>query len=276
MDMKQTKVVALFGLGILVAGCSSLDVNYKARLDAQLNIEKVYAEVERQKALAEQARFNAMAKIGETGDQTAKTVAVLALAMSGQKGSNDTVRQAQPLPNYESPGDTALKWVSVILPPVSNLTTGFFGYKLGVTQSNNNAATTIAGYNTFGSIANAGFNTAGNIANAGLNTAGNIADSGFKTTSTIAGMIQAPQPNITIGGDGIIGSGTMTTLSGTGVIGAGTYTGPVTRTCTGGNGAGGGAGAPGGSGGGGGTSAGGNGGSGGGGGNAAPGGSANC
>lgn len=234
--MKHLKLVSIVTLGVVVAGCSTLDPNYKARVDAQLAIERAYADVEKQKALAEQARFAAMSKIGETGDNTAKAVAVMALAMVGQGSSANQPRQAQPLPHFETPGETALKWASVLMPSVTNLGAGYFGYRLGVTQSNNNASTTIAGYNSFAGIASSGFNAAGTIATAGFNTAGQI-----------AGNIQAPQPNITIGGNGVIGSGTMsTTLSGTGVLGNGTYTGPVSRNCTGGPGAAGGNGAAGG------------------------------
>lgn len=54
----------------------------------------------------------------------------------------------------------------------------------------------------------------------------NTAIAGFNSNVQIAGQIQAPAPNIT--------------LSGTGVIGSGTYTGPVTRTCNGGTAAAGG------------------------------------
>ena len=74
---------------------------------------------------------------------------------------------------------------------------------VGIVQSNNMAATTIAGYQTFGLMG------------------GQIRDAG------VAGYpyVQAPQANQTW------------TLSGTGVLGSGSYTGPVTtttRTCTGG------------------------------------------
>lgn len=241
--MKQAKLAVLVTLGLAVTGCASLDENYKARMDAQLNIERAYADVERQKALAEQARFAAMGKIGESGDQMAKAVAVMALAMAGQSNGANQVRQPQPLPNFESTGDKALKWAAVLAGPLTNVASGYFGYKLGVAQSDNNAATTIAGYNSFSNIASSGFNAAGTIAT-----------SGFNTTSQLGSFIQAPQPNITIGGNGVIGSGTMsTTLSGTGVLGSGSYVGPVTRNCTGGAGASGGNGAAGGLGGAGGT-----------------------
>lgn len=253
------KLIAAATFGVFVTGCATVDPNFKARVEAQVTIEKAFAEAEKEKARAEQARYLAMQKIGETGDQTAKAVAVMALAMGAGGSKSEQTRTPQPLPAYETDGDRVLKWASVLMPSVTNLGAGYFGYRLGVAQSNNNAATTIAGYNSFSSIANSGFNATTNIANAG-----------FSTASQLGSYIQAPQPNITIGGNGVIGSGTMsTTLSGTGVLGNGTYTGPVTRNCSGGNGAPGGNGAAGGNG----TT---NGGAGGVGGAGAPGGAANC
>lgn len=261
----NVKLVTVAVMGALVAGCSTMDANYKARLDTQLAIERAYADAEKQKALAEQARFNAMAKIGESGDQTAKAVAVMALAMGAQSNATSQTRQPQPLPQFETGGDKALKWAAVLAGPLTNIASGYYGYRLGVAQSDNNAATTIAGYNSFSNIATSGFNATTGVATAG-----------FNATSQLGSFIQAPQPNITLSGTGVVGSGSMTTLSGTGVLGSGTYTGPVTRTCAGGSGAAGGNGAVGGLGGGVGNDGTSNGGMGGNGGAAAPGGAANC
>ena len=78
---------------------------------------------------------------------------------------------------------------------------------VGITQSNNSAATAIASYGAFQGMG-------AQIAAAGT--------AGYQ-------YVQAPAANVT----------TTTTLSGTGVIGSGTYTGPVTtatnpspRVCT--------------------------------------------
>jgi hypothetical protein len=136
-------------------------------------------------------------------------MAVMALAvLGGVSGAAVSVPQgpSQMPPPPESNSDKALKWASVLAGPVVALGTGYFGYKLGVAQSDNSAATTIAGYNTFGQIANAG----------------------FTSNSVIAGQIQAPQPNITLSGTGVIGAGTMTST---------TNTNSFNRNCTGGNGA---------------------------------------
>jgi len=200
---------------IALAGCATSGVSkdYAAQLEAAASVQRAYAD-------AEKARFNALSDIAKAGDATTRTAAVMALALGGNVAQKGEFKLPSP---PESDGDKAYKWAALFAGPVTNIASGYFGYKLGVTQSNNATTATVAGYNTFGSIANSGFATAGNIATAG-----------FGSAATIAGNIQAPQPNIT--------------LSGTGVIGAGSYSAPAnsnntTRTCTSGAGNGGGGGA---------------------------------
>jgi len=96
------------------------------------------------------------------------------------------VAQPTPVPQIpESSSDKAYKWTALFAAPVTNLASAWFGYSLGKTQSNNAANTTIAGYNTFGLMAT----------------------QGFRSNTDIAGMIQAPQPNYTLSGAGVIGDG---------------------------------------------------------------------
>jgi uncharacterized membrane protein YgcG len=212
----------------LLGGCATTNKDYLALLTAQQAVAVQNAE-------AAKARFNAMSQIAQTGDASSRTAAVMAMAMVQTPHVN-----LPPPPESE-----AFKWASIILPSVTNLGTGFFGYRLGVAQSNNNRDITVAGYNTFGTMATSGFAAVQNTATAG-----------FNSNAQLGSFIQAPQPNIT--------------LSGTGVIGSGSFSAPVTttttttsnsnnRNCTGGSGSGGGfggngttagAGAPGGSGGG--------------------------
>jgi len=230
------KVFAI-GCLALLTGCAS-SKEYASYLAAHQAAHEA-------KASAEKARYAAIAEIAKTSpDASARTAAVMALAMGKSEG-----QVAPPAP----PQNEVLQWASVLVPTLTNIATAGFSYRAGVVASNNSRDVTVAGYQTFGSMANSGF--------AAIN---NTASAGFTANRDIASMIQAPQPNVT--------------LSGTGVIGSGSYTAPVTtnsnnttRTCAGGNGAAGGAGAPGGASGDAGT--GGNGAAGGGG---AAGGSANC
>lgn len=196
--MKQA--AALLALAVL-SGCASTNKDYVALLTAQQAVAVQNAE-------AAKARYQAMAQIAQTGDASSRTAAVMAMAMVQ-------------IPHVQLPAppeNEAFKWASILLPAVSNLGTGYFGYRLGITQSNNAAATTIAGYNTFGSMATAGYAALGSTASAGFAANTGVATAGFNSASTIAGFIQAPQPNIT--------------LSGTGVIGSGSYNAPVTTTTT--------------------------------------------
>ena len=223
----------------LLAGCTSMDKQYAAHLAAAQSIAQA-------NALAAQEKVKQMGEIARTSqDPSAKTAAVMAMAFI------QAPQAAIPAP----PESQALKWAAVLMPTLTNLGMGFYNYRLGVTNSDNAAATTIAGYNTFSNMASSGYAAITGTASAGFAANTGVATAGFGAASNIAGMIQAPQPNVT--------------LSGTGVIGSGSYSAPVTttttrnsnnttRNCQGGGGAGGGgggsgeisgAGAPGGSGG---------------------------
>jgi hypothetical protein len=195
------------------------------QIEAYSSGQRANADIAKAKADAERARYEAIAEIGKTGDATAKVASVIALALGNGSAASSAQPSSQPLPQLpESDSDKAFKWASLIAGPLTNVAQGFFGYKLGVTQSNNQTAMSIANTNAFASTAAAGFGASQSIASSGFGAAGNIASAGFNSTTSIAALIQAPAPNLT--------------LSGTGVIGSGSYTAPITttttRTCTGG------------------------------------------
>ena len=184
------KILLIPAVAIL-AGCTSMDKQYAAHLAAAQSIAQA-------NALASQEKVKQIGEIARaSADPAAKTAAVMALAFV------QTPQSQLPPP----PESQALKWASVLLPAVTNLGAGYFGYRLGVVNSDNAAATTIAGYNAFSSMAGSGY--------AAIN---GTASAGFAANAGIAGFIQAPQPNIT--------------LSGQGVIGAGSFNAPVTTTTT--------------------------------------------
>jgi hypothetical protein len=205
--MITKKILAsIVGLAFLAGCATGADPNYLARLDAQRQVDAIYAQARVKESEAKVAQMVALQKIGETADPQSRQMAVMALAVLGNGGVSAPQGPMQmPMPP-ETNGDKALKWAAILAGPLVALGTGYYGYRLGVAQSDNQASTTIAGYNTFGQIATSGFNS----------------------NAAIAGQIQAPQPNIT--------------LSGTGVIGAGAYTHTPTtntnsfnRNCNGGN-----------------------------------------
>lgn len=102
-------------------------------------------------ANAEVKRANAAAisAIAQNGGETAKAMAVMMLALNNGPST---------LP-VEPPRDQALQWASVLVPSATAIFSGYFGYRLGVTQSNNQASTTQASYGAMNSIANTGFGT---------------------------------------------------------------------------------------------------------------------
>jgi hypothetical protein len=85
------------------------------------------------KADAEKERYKALLSIANSGDTTARVAAVIAL-QSGQQA-------AQPVQRIEAPttiGDTALKWVSVLVPSLTNLYSIGKSTDVAITNSNNN------------------------------------------------------------------------------------------------------------------------------------------
>lgn len=216
------KILAIAVL-LLLTGCAT-SKEYASYLAAHQAAHEA-------KASAEKARYAAIAEIAKnSADPSARTAAVMALAMG--KSESQVVPPAPPQ-------DKVLQWASILMPTLTNIATAGFSYRAGVVASNNSRDVTIAGYNTFGTMASSGFGALQGVASSGFNANADIAAAGFNSASTIAGFVQAPQPNIT--------------LSGTGVIGSGSYTAPVTttttttsnsnntnRTCAGGNGANGG------------------------------------
>ncbi len=169
---------------MLLGGCAT-----DAYHLAQIKQLEVYREVEAARAQAYAHKYDALAQYARTGDSHAQIAAVLAL---------NAERPVQlPPPVLSSPSDDVFKWASLIVPSAANLVSVGFGYKLGVTQSNNSTLQALGSYGAIASVAGAGFNA----------------------VSTIGGQIQAP-----------VGASTVTTynLNGTGVLGSGTYT----RNCS--------------------------------------------
>jgi hypothetical protein len=211
MTLNTGRNLLLAFVALMLSACASepLNPNYAAQLNAYALAERAQADIAQARVDIETTRALALADIARSAtDPNTKSLAVFALAMAGKDGAASAPAQRAALPMApESQGDKAYKWAAMLAAPIMGITQGYYGYKLGTTQSNNAAATTIAGYSAFSDIAGAGF-----AANSALGNAG------FGAASNIAGLIQAPAPNIT--------------LSGTGVIGSGSYSAPITTTTT--------------------------------------------
>jgi PBP1b-binding outer membrane lipoprotein LpoB len=201
-----------------------------------------YAEAQKAQAQAQAAKYAALAEIAKMGDTTAKVAAVMSI---NGFGNGQQQQQINPPRHW---ADYALSFTGALLPVVgqvyavnkqsavaiaqsNNATT------LGIAQANSNRDVQTATSTAFVSMANTGFKATSDIAASGFSSAsasasagftaiGNTATAGLTAATAIAGKIQAPQPNITLSGTGVIGNGTytQTTMSGTGVLGTGTYT----------------------------------------------------
>jgi hypothetical protein len=120
-------------LSFALVGCQT--AGYQQYADAMARIAEANAEVAREQARA----MKDLAQFG--GDQTTRAIAVVMLALGSQQNKQQV--QLQP------PQNEALQWAQVVLPSVVSLGLGWWGYKLGIHQSDNQANTTIASYNAF-------------------------------------------------------------------------------------------------------------------------------
>jgi hypothetical protein len=176
--MKRAAWVCL--VAMLLPGCSTTQAYQQYALAIQHAAEaRSAAQVEQSKAIMQLAM---------SGDATTKTVAVMLLAM--QAGAKEPVL-------IEPPRNEALQWAQVLMPTITALGLGYWGYQLGKTQSNNAADVSIAGYGAMSGIANGGFTALGQFRPIPFDWSG----------------LAALQPNVTntttIGGDGVIGSGSI-------------------------------------------------------------------
>lgn len=134
-------------LSTCLVGCQSTQLAYQDYANALARIAEAQASVQREQA-------QALKELAHSGDATSKTVAVIMLGIGAGNGGQ---RYEKPAP----PQNEALQWASIILPSISTLALGYWGYQLGKTQSNNAANVSIAGYGAMEGIAGQGFNAVG-------------------------------------------------------------------------------------------------------------------
>ena len=136
--MKATSFVLLFAL----AGCQTQ--GYQQYADAMARIAEANASVQREQIMAMQL----LAQNGN--DPTTRTVAVVMLALGAQNGSKNL--------NVAPPQNEALEWARIIVPSISTLAMGYFGFRLGQTQSDNAASTAQASYEAMSGMSIGGYN----------------------------------------------------------------------------------------------------------------------
>jgi hypothetical protein len=181
--MRKTTLFALTLVAVL-SGCATNN-DYKLYADTQ----RAIAQAQRD---AEVARYQALSRIAESGDSTARVAAVMSLNMgSGGQGPRAPMVNAP-----KTLGDTALQWTSVLLPSVTSLYGINANRQVAITQSNNQAAvaqSTNATFATMNSnmatsntaIANSGFTAVTNVANAGIAQVGTTAAAGLTAVTTV-------------------------------------------------------------------------------------------
>jgi hypothetical protein len=128
---------------------------------------QAYADAHKAQAAAQTARYQALADIAKQGDTTAKVAAVMSLQMGSQQQST----QINAPRNW---ADYALQWTGLLLPTVGQIYSVNKQTSLGMRQSDNSTAVAVS--------TNAAF-------------------------VGIASKIQAPAPNMTVSGTGVIGGG---------------------------------------------------------------------
>jgi hypothetical protein len=234
-------IIAISIATLFIAGCAT-NTDYKMYAETQQKIAQA-------NAVAQTARYNALAEIAKSGDSAAKVAAVLSIQMGNMNGSGQPPQQ-----NIAAPEDLnqkMLRWAGVLLPTVTQglgiaaqIHAANVQKQVAVTQSNNAAATAQNTNNTFAAmstsmatsntnIAKAGFDAIGaagtaltNVATAGLTATQNTATAGLTTASTLgtAGITQVGSTalagfnNSTIlGTAGINGVNAATTTGVTGI-----------------------------------------------------------
>lgn len=127
---------------VLLVGCSSMGSYYRA-VD---NTNARYVEVTVAQAKAEEARYNALARIAETGDATAKIAATMAIAMSN--------KQETPKLNTPAvPQNEALQWASILVPGVAQGMSIYYNTQSSMNANNNATALGMNTNSTFATFA---------------------------------------------------------------------------------------------------------------------------
>ena len=181
----KIKLLAILAASVALVGCGTTE-QYKMYADTQKSIAQA-------NAMAETARYAALAEIAKTGDSGARVAAVMSINFGSQGGNGPRVQQVAPPKTF---GETALQWTSVLLPSLTNIYGITANRQVAVTQSNNQAAVAKSTNETFATmngnmatsntaIANAGFTAVTNVANTGIAQVGTTAAAGLTAVTNV-------------------------------------------------------------------------------------------
>ena len=136
------RTLALLSILLFLTGCSTAGDYYKS-VDASnahnVSLAKAHAE-------AEAVRYQALMRIAESGDATAKVAATMALALgAGTRQAQAAVAQPQ--------RSEALEWASILVPGVTQGLSIYYNSKQAINANNNATRLGINTNQTFGQFA---------------------------------------------------------------------------------------------------------------------------
>jgi hypothetical protein len=181
----KLRIAMIAATVMLLTGCATNN-DYKLYAETQQKIAHAHA-------MAETARYAALAEIAKTADPGARVAAVMSLNFGAQGSNGPRVNQVAAPKTF---GDTALQWTSVLLPSVTSLYGINANRQVAITQSNNQAAVAQSTNATMASmnsnmaksntdIATAGFTAVTNVANTGIAQVGTTAAAGLTAVTNV-------------------------------------------------------------------------------------------
>ena len=181
----KLRIAMIAATVMLLTGCATNN-DYKLYAETQQKIAHAHA-------MAETARYAALAEIAKTADPGARVAAVMSLNFGAQGSNGPRVNQVAAPKTF---GDTALQWTSLLLPSVTSLYGINANRQVAITQSNNQAAVAQSTNATMASmnsnmatsntaIATAGFTAVTNVANTGIAQVGTTAAAGLTAVTNV-------------------------------------------------------------------------------------------
>ena len=192
-------------------GCASND--YAAYGQAQ-------AAVATAKATADTARYQALSKIAESGNESSRIAAVMALAL----GNNTQTQSTQIAPPQPS---QALQWAQVLAPSLTSIASMHYTSRTSMANAESAARVSESTNSAFLGIASkiqapvvaaavvpaSNISTVNNTTTTTTSSANQANVTTASTSNTNTATTNTANPTVTIGGTGVVGSGTASTAA---------------------------------------------------------------
>lgn len=117
-------------LWVLLSGCANYGDYYRSVSESNAH----QTAMVRANAEAEAVRYQALMRIAESGDATARVAATMALAFAAQQGRPPQAAIAA------QPQNEALQWASVVVPGVTQGLMGYYSMRTNMRSSDNSTA----------------------------------------------------------------------------------------------------------------------------------------